>query len=101
MGFLADVLGCGSGKLLRRTNIQNDTRKGLIKREVNMRASPALNAEILSRLQPGSEVLITDCALKPDTQGVWYRVETGKDTGWISGRFVYENLVAEYLPIDR
>ncbi|NNE21842.1 MAG: SH3 domain-containing protein [Rhizobiales bacterium] len=100
LGLLADTLGCSNGRYVKGTEFQKYKRPGSIKREVNMRSAPTLDGEVLERLQPSLNVEIVNCSVKPDSQGVWFKIKTDNRTGWVSARFVFEKYNGPGLPID-
>jgi hypothetical protein len=93
-GFLADVARCTDGQivpadqwLLGGTNT-GPMRRGLISREVNMRALPSLDGQVIEKLPGFGEVDVVSCQLTDDTQNVWYQVNHNGREGWVSARFV-------------
>ncbi|MEP1352391.1 MAG: SH3 domain-containing protein [Tateyamaria sp.] len=101
IGLLAAALGCPNGTLT--VNVPRDeannypgriepvaTRKGIVKRSVNLRNTPDTRNAPLKRLEAGAAVTIVDCALADDDQGVWFSVTADGTEGWVSARFIQE-----------
>ncbi|WP_029041149.1 SH3 domain-containing protein [Cucumibacter marinus] len=83
-GFVAEALGCADGTYTSASSFMTPR----IEREVNMRAGPSTEDEVLGQAQPGMEFEITGCRVTADSQDVWYEIQTPGQGGWISARFV-------------
>lgn len=66
-------------------------------RNANLRAEPSTDSLVVGKLRQGSPVIILDCTVQQDNQGVWTKVETGQGTGWMSSRYLYDALNTRYL----
>lgn len=100
--LLADSLGCSGGVFLKKTptDLQNwtpdwaempSTRTGVAKREVNIRPTPGLGDTPTGTLAAGATAKIEDCAITNDRQGVFFRIRSGSQSGWVSARFILED----------
>lgn len=63
---------------------------------VNMRSSPSVNSGRVASLSGGASVQVTDCRITDDSQGVWFKVQSGDQQGWVSARYV-SRLEKNYL----
>lgn len=99
--LLADSLGCSGGTLLRTVPedtynwqpnwlVRSEGRRGIAKREVNIRAVPGLGTSPIGTLAKGASAEITNCALTGDKQGVFFQIKSGSTQGWVSARFLIE-----------
>ena len=100
LALLSDALGCGGGRFQPPPEWLEDGRAGTVKRDVNMRQAPSLEAAKITTLSAGSSATITDCSLVDDSQGIWFEIESAADgVGWVSARFIHEHF-APILALD-
>ena len=104
VGVLAELYGCPDGVLhqgkVRRRHMdftghasepwipdwEVEWNKTVL-RDVNMRSGPGLNNAVVAGLMQGMSVQVTGCRLLPDTQSVWFQVQSERGAGWISAGF--------------
>ena len=54
----------------------------------DLRDAPGLAGATVGRVQAGSKVTVTECAVTEDAQGVWFKISRSRQDGWVSARFV-------------
>jgi hypothetical protein len=91
VGLLAETMGCGVDGFDPQTFTQR--WQATVKRDVNMRARPTLDAPVVTNLRGGERVKVRACRITDDHQGVWYQVDAGAESGWLSARFIGHGLV--------
>lgn len=100
--LLGNSLGCNNGSLLKVGPDNRDNwiggwsetereRNGKAKRDVNIRKTPGLETPPIGTLKKGSEVQIVDCTMTNDKQGVFFKVRSIQNNGWVSARFIIED----------
>ncbi|MCQ0987221.1 SH3 domain-containing protein [Jiella marina] len=85
-GLFGEAYLCRDDKLL--PGAFSEKHRPVIKRDVNMRDAPGRDGRVLTTLRARTGVEVTGCRLTPDDQGVWYQVQTARNSGWVSARFV-------------
>jgi|GEM_PF-5146014 len=100
--LLADTLGCPGGQFSAPgTNFYSGKKRmGTVKRDVNMRVSPSLQAGVVSQLQKGAKIEISNCRIVDDSQSVWFAIAGAAGKGWVSARFVYEHRIMPHAPLE-
>ena len=99
--MLADVLGCPGGVFTPagQNHFSGEQRTGIIKRDVNVRQLPNLEAGIVVQIASGENVQLLDCKIVDDSQKVWFQIKTGSATGWASGRFIAIDRAMPHSPL--
>ena len=93
VALFATVLGCPSGTLEPKYNYESGkwekTWRIDAASDVSIRSEPSTGSKRIGYLQAGESVLVEDCAIASDTQGVWFKVSSGNQSGWASARYIF------------
>lgn len=75
-----------------KTNIDGSYRNvGIITAQLlNMRKEPNLKSDVMTLLRKDQYVIILDKITTNDFYKSWYKVQSGKNVGWIAGQYVQE-----------
>lgn len=80
------LAGTGTTRSLKR-NSWRKGRRSCRPTALTTRAG-SIGSATVGRVQAGSKVTVTDCAVTEDAQGVWFRISGRGQDGWVSARFV-------------